>query len=62
MQPILNASKAWQTIPWFFKKREPTKKHKKNKLSLGKEVDEPKTSSLVKNVKQFHSEILKLKI
>ena len=35
---------------------------KKNKLSLGKEVDEPKTSSLVKNVKQFHSEILKLKI
>ena len=35
---------------------------KKNKLSLGKEVDEPKTSSLMKNVKQFHSEILKLKI
>ena len=35
---------------------------KKNKLGLGKEVDEPKTSSLVKIVKQFHSEILKLKI
>ena len=33
----------------------------KNKLSIGTEVDEPKTSSLVKNVKQFQSEILKLK-
>ena len=32
---------------WFLKKRKPTKK-KKNKLNLGTEVDEPKTSSSVK--------------
>ena len=29
MQPLLNASKAQQTIPWFLKKREPTKEHTK---------------------------------
>ena len=46
MQPLLNASKAWQTIPagGSLKKREPSK----NKLSLVTEVNEPKTSSLVK--------------
>ena len=48
MQSLLNTSKAWQTIPWSLKKREPTKNHKKNKLKLGTEVDDPKTSSLVK--------------
>ena len=48
MQPLPNASKVWETIPWFLKKREPTKKTYKNKLSLGTEVDEPKTNSLVK--------------
>ena len=39
-----------QAIPaGFLKKREPPKKtHKKNKLSQVTEVDEPKTSSLVK--------------
>ena len=35
-------------IPWFLKKREPTKKHTKTKLSLVTKVDEPQTSSLVK--------------
>ena len=40
MQPIINASKAWQTIPaGFSKKREPSKKHTKNKFNL---VTEPK--------------------
>ena len=39
MQPLLNASKAWQTIPWFLKKREPTKKTYENKLSLGTEAE-----------------------
>ena len=30
MQPQINASKAWQTIPaGFLKKREPSKKHAK---------------------------------
>ena len=49
MQPLLNASKVWQTIPaGSLKKREPSIKHTKNKLSLVTEVDEPKTSALVK--------------
>ena len=40
MQPLLNASKAWQTIPdGSLKKWEPSKKHTKNKLSLVTEVD-----------------------
>ena len=30
------------------KKREPSKRHKKNKLSLVTDVDQPKTCSLVK--------------
>ena len=49
MQPLLNASKEWQTIPaGSLKKREPSIKQTKNKLSLVTEVDEPNTSSLVK--------------
>ena len=32
MQPLLNASKVQQTIPWFLKKREPTKEHTKTNL------------------------------
>ena len=44
MQPLLNASKAWQTIPdGSLKKWEPSKKHTKNKLSLVTEVDELQT-------------------
>ena len=49
MQPLLNTLKAWQTFPaGSLKKREPSKKHTKNKLSLVPEVDEPKISPLVK--------------
>ena len=49
MQPLLNASKAWQTIPaGSFKKRKPSKKHPKNQLNLVTEADEPKPSSMVK--------------
>ena len=49
MQPLLNASKAWQTTPaGSLKKRELSMQHKNNKLRLATEVDEPKTSSLVK--------------
>ena len=54
MQPLLNASKVWQTILWFLKKREPTKKH----LSLGTDVDEPKTSSFV-NPRMWNNFIVK---
>ena len=40
MQPLINASKALQTISaGFSKKREPSKKHTKNKFNL---VTEPK--------------------
>ena len=47
MQPLLNASKAWQTIPaGSLKKREPSKKD--TKTSLVTEVDKSKASSLVK--------------
>ena len=43
MQLSLNASRAWQTFPaGSFKKREPSKKHPKNKLSLVTSVGEPK--------------------
>ena len=39
----------WQTIPArSLKKWEPSKKHPKNKLSLVTELEEPKTSSIVK--------------
>ena len=49
MQPLLDASKAWQTIPTdSLKKRENIKKYRKQKLSLVTEVDEPKTNSLIK--------------
>ena len=48
MQPLLNISKLWQTIPAGSLKSETIYKTYKNKLSLVKEVDEPKTSSLVK--------------
>ena len=61
MQPLPNDSKVWQTIPaGSLKKREPSKKHSKNKLSLVvTEVDEQKTSSYseTKKVKLFHTEI-----
>ena len=49
MQPLPNASKWCQAIPaGSLKKREPSIKHTKNKLTLVTEVDQPKTSSLVK--------------
>ena len=49
MQPLLDASKAWQTIHAdSLKKRQNIKKYRKKKLSLVTEVDEPKTNSLVK--------------
>ena len=49
MQPLLNASKVWETNPsGALKKREPSIKHTKNELSIVTEVDEPKTSSFVK--------------
>ena len=49
MQSLLNASKAWQNIPdGSLKKRELSIKHTKNKLSLITEVEEPKSSSLLK--------------
>ena len=47
MQPLLNASKAWQTFPAdSLKKRQPSKKD--TKTSLVTEVDKPKASPLVK--------------
>ena len=43
MKPLLNASEVWQTIPAdCLRKREPSKKHPKNKLNL------KKTSFIVK--------------
>ena len=61
---ILNASKAWQNIPaGSVKKRHPSKKYK-TQISLVTEVDNPKTSSLVKprmKAKQLHCEIPKFK-
>ena len=49
MQSLLNASKAWQNIPnGSLKKRKLSIKHTKNKLSLVTEVEEPKSSSLLK--------------
>ena len=49
MQPLLNASKVWQTIPTgSLKDRESSKKYTKNKLSLVTEADKPKASYLVK--------------
>ena len=55
MQTLLSASKAWQTVTaGSLKKREPSKKHKKNKLSLVKVV-----YSESKKVKQLHGKIPK---
>ena len=40
MLPLLNAKKAWQTIPaGSLKKWEPSRKHTKNKLKLVTEAD-----------------------
>ena len=62
MQPLTDASKAQQTIPAdSLKKREPSKKHPKNKLILVTEVDEPKASSVVKPRRRNYF-ILKLQI
>ena len=48
MQPLLNATKAWQTIPaGSLKKWEPSRKHTKNKLILVTEADKSKNSSRV---------------
>ena len=49
LQPLLNVSKAWQTIPdGFIKNWEPSKKHPKNNQSLVTEVEETTASSVVK--------------
>ena len=62
MQPLLNASKAWQTIPTVsLRKREPSKKHPKNKLCLVAEVGEPKTNSAMKP-KRWNNFIVKVQI
>ena len=49
MKSLLNAPKASQIIlRGFLKMQEPSKKHKKNKLSLVIEAGGPKTSFIVK--------------
>ena len=49
MQPLLNASRVWYTIlAGSLKKRETSRKHPKNKLSLATEVDKPKTTLILK--------------
>ena len=60
MQPLLNASKAWQTSPaGSLKKRELSIQHKNNKWRLVTEVDE--LFSETKKVKQFYRVIPKFK-
>ena len=56
MQPTsLNAPKAWQTVPaGSLRKWEPSKKHRKNKLSLVAEFDE-RFYIETKKLEQLHS-------
>ena len=62
MRTILNASKARQAVPaGSLKKREPSKKHPRNKLGLVTEDDEPKSSYTVK-LKRRKNFMLKLQI
>ena len=62
MQPLLNVSKAWQTIPAGSLKRwKPSKRHTNNKLSLVTEVEDPNTSSIVK-LRRWNNLIVKFQI